>query len=70
MPEYFVLRYYSPSNLINKKIEKLLNNPFIIQKDINGTVTKIEILTYRTVYNVITRTFVLSANLKEKVIYK
>ncbi|CAI2363217.1 unnamed protein product [Moneuplotes crassus] len=32
MPEYFVLRYYIPSNLMLRKIEQWMENPFLIEE--------------------------------------
>ena len=47
MPEYFVLRYYHPSNLMLKKIEKFLDHPFIMRTNEEGDEEKVELLSYK-----------------------
>ena len=46
MPEYFVLRYYHPGNLMYNKIIKWMDHPFIKGKTEEGEETTIKLLPY------------------------
>ena len=46
MPEYFVLRYYHPGNLMYKKIIKWMDHPFIKETTEEGEEITIKLLPY------------------------
>mmetsp|Transcript_5153 Transcript_5153/g.5905 ORF Transcript_5153/g.5905 Transcript_5153/m.5905 type:complete len:177 (-) Transcript_5153:67-597(-) len=51
MPEFFVLRYYHPGNMMYKKMEKFLADPFITEKDKEGKSKKIKLIAYKKAYS-------------------